>query len=310
MLGKTTLSRVVIVTAIVAGAALALAALIGLAAGNFQPRQFGRTGTAVDERASLPLTGIDQVTVSGVSEDVRVTEGAGDTLEVWFHGTVGAGSRDAIPRLVAENTGSTAGIRLDRKQGVAIGFFWSDLVLEVSVPKGFAGKLSVQGASSDIDVADHAYADLALSTTSGDVHVGAVDAARFAMRTTSGDLDVRAITSQHSDISSVSGDVNVKSIAGDAVVHTTSGTVKLTFASVPPRLDASSTSGDVTVRLPPDAQFLLDARAVSGDVTCRFPITIAETRTGGGKHVLSGAVGTGTGTVAVTTVSGDIRIEK
>jgi lia operon protein LiaG len=310
MLGKTPLSRVVIITAIVAGAALALAALIGLAAGNFQPRQFGRMGTTIDERKSLPLGGIDQITVNGVSENVRIIEAAGDTVDVWFHGTMGTGSPDAVPRLAAMTAGSTAEIRLDRIRNFTIGFFWSDLVLEVSVPKGYAGKLSVQGVSSDIEVADHAYTGLALSTTSGNVRLGDMNADSFAMRTTSGDLVVSSITSRHSDISSVSGDMNVKSITGDAVVHTTSGTVKLTYAGVPSRLDASSTSGDVTVRLPADAQFILDARAVSGDVTCRFPITITENRAGGGRHVLSGAVGTGTGTIAVTTVSGDIRIEK
>jgi len=77
---------------------------------------------------------------------------------------------------------------------------------------------------------------------------------------------------------------------------------------MPQRLQAKSTSGTVTVRLPADASFALDARSTSGDVACRFPIVVEESRAGGGSHVLAGKVGTGAGSVTVRTVSGDIRV--
>jgi len=291
MFGKNTLTRVVVITAIVAVVALGLATIIGFAAGGFSPRQFGRSGIAVDERKTLSLDGIDLVSIVWVSGKVRIVEGAGRSVEAWVHGTVGTGNPDAVPHLFAERSGSTADIHLERKSPVSIGFFWNDLVLEVSVPVGYARKLTVKAVSADVDIADHTYSSLELSTTSGDVKVGAV-------------------TAQRTEISSVSGDVEVRSMTGDTNLRTTSGSASLAFAAVPGRINAGSTSGDITITLPSDAQLDLDARSTSGTVTCGFPITIRENRSGGGSHVLSGTVGAGANMVVVRTVSGDIKIAR
>lgn len=310
MFGKNTLTRVVVITAIVAVVALGLATIIGFAAGGFSPRQFGRSGIAVDERKTLSLDGIDLVSIVWVSGKVRIVEGAGRSVEAWVHGTVGTGNPDAVPHLFAERSGSTADIHLERKSPVSIGFFWNDLVLEVSVPAGFANKLTVKAVSADVEVADHTYSGLELSTTSGDVKVGAVRAADFRISTTSGSLSVARVAAQRTEISSVSGDVEVKSMTGDTNLRTTSGSAILAFAAVPGRINAGSTSGDMTITLPSDAQFDLDARSTSGTVTCGFPITIRENRSGGGSHMLSGTVGAGANMVVVRTVSGDIKIAR
>ena len=292
MLGKNAFTRVVVITAIVAGGCLGIAALIGLAAGGFAPWEFRRAGATVDERRSLPLGGVDLVALTTIAENIRVIDGAGDSVEAWLHGTAGVGNPDAVPHLVAERTGSTADIRVERKRPLGIGPFWSDLTLEVSLPKGYVSRLSAKSVSADINVADHVYTGLALSTTSGEIRVGAVSASDFAMHSISGGLRAIAVTSQRVDMSSVSGDV------------------KVGFATTASRVEAASTSGDVMLRLPPNAKFILDARSTSGDISCKFPITVAERSTGGGRHMLSGTVGSGPNTIAVRTVSGDIRIEK
>lgn len=314
MLGKTTFTRVVIITAITAGAALAIAALIGLAAGSYRSGQLGRAGISVDQRASLSLQGADLVSITSVTEDIRVIESAGDSLEARLHGTISAVTPDAIPHLAADLNGSTADIRVEQARVVRIGPLWSNLTLEVSLPAKYAGKLAIRTVSGGVEMADHAYAGIELSTTSGNVRVGVVSAAECVMHTTSGNLVVKSVTAQRSDITSVSGAVDVKSITGNVTVGTTSGEVTLACAAVPLGMDVGSTSGGVTVRLPQDTSFVLDARSTSGDVACRFPITISESSSGGGRHTLSGAVGSGTAgsaapKIAVHTVSGDIRIE-
>jgi hypothetical protein len=291
MFGKKTLIRVVVITAIVAVVALGLAMVIGFAEGGFSPRQFGRAGAAVDERESLELQGIDLLSVTFVSGKVLVVEGAGSSVEAWVHGRVGTGSPDAVPHLVVERSGSAADIRLERTQPVNMGLYWSNLVLEVRVPAGYVKKLTVKAVSADVEVADHLYSGLELTTTSGDVRVGAV-------------------TAQHIEISSVSGNVEAKSLTGDTSLRTTSGKASLTFEAVPGRIDAGNISGDITIALPLNAQFELDARSTSGRLTCGFPITIKENRSGGGSHVLSGTVGAGGNSVVVRTVSGDIGIER
>jgi lia operon protein LiaG len=310
MFPKSMLIRVVVITAIVSVAALGLAAIIGFAAGGFNPRQFGRAGQSIDERQSVSLDEIDLVSIVAVSEDVRIVEGTGDSIEAWFHGTVGSNSQNAIPHLVAGRNGRTAEIRVGDRTPMLLGFFWSDLVLEVSVPKAYAKRLSVTTVSAGVNVADHAYAGLEISTTSGDVKVEAVRAAEVSMHTTSGELRAARIVAERVSLSSVSGDVDVKSLSGDTALRTTSGQATLVFEAVPARLDAVSTSGDLSFRLPADAQFTLDARSTSGDVRCAFPIAIGESRSGGGSHVLTGTVGTSANALAVRTVSGEIRIQR
>jgi lia operon protein LiaG len=310
MMGKNTLTRIVIVTAIVAVVSLGIAGLVGFTAGGFDSRQAGRFGRTVDERKTLSLEAIELLAVSSVAEDVRIVEGPSGSVEAWLHGTLGAGTRDNVPRLEAARSGSTAEIKVERGRPFGFGPVWSNLVLEVSVPKDYAKKLSAKSVSASIVIADHGYAGISLLTTSGDVRVGAVKTDELSVHTTSGALKIGAVSARHSDISSVSGEVEVNALSGDTTLHTTSGDVEVAFSSMPSRIDVSSTSGTLTLRFPETAGFALDARSTSGDISCKFPITISESQTASGRHALQGVVQTGSNMVLARTVSGDIRIER
>ena len=316
----TPLTRLVLVVAAVTVAALGIAALVGLATNGFRWDQVGRTGAAVDERKPLDLTGVDLLTIEGVSEDVQVVEATGNGAEVWLHGTASYGSEANIPHLDVERSGSTLKVSTDRTRRFVLGFSWSSLVLQVSVPTGYGKQLAVKTTSGRVQVADRGadrpYAGLALSSTSGDVELGSVNASQLTMHTTSGDIAAAGVTVQTVNLSSTSGNIRMGSLAAanEATVHTTSGDVNVAYATVPGKTDASSTSGNVTLGLPTGASFTLDARSTSGDITCDFPITIAQGSTGG-RHRLVGEIGSGAkdaataDAVTVHTTSGDIRIQ-
>jgi lia operon protein LiaG len=304
------LTRVVLITAAVTVAALGIAALIGLATSGFRWDQFGRNGITVDDTKTQTLDGVDSVKIDVVSDDVRITEGTGTALVARLHGTTGTRAADTMPKLVVERNGSTVNVRLTPERTFGFGFAWSTLSLDIAVPSGYAKSLAVKTVSGGVKVEDHSYAGLALSTTSGDVEVGTVSATDFSMRSTSGTLAALSVAAVHVELSSVSGDIRIKGLTGATKAHTTSGSVAIRYTSAPASVDASSTSGGVTLEMPADAGFALDAHSTSGDITCRFPITITQSGTGGGNHALSGTVGKGGGPVAVRTVSGDIRIEK
>jgi len=163
-------------------------------AGSFRPWAYGSSGRTVDERASVPLDGVSVVAVVSTSDNVRILEGSGAAVEVWLHGSISAGSADAIPHIQAARTGTRVDIGLAQKNPVTIGFLWSNLTLEVSVPRGFAGQVIARTSSGDIEVADHAFAGLELSTTSGSVHAGVLQAAEVSMHTSSGDLSAKGMT--------------------------------------------------------------------------------------------------------------------
>lgn len=232
MIGKNTLTRIVVVTAIVAVVSLAIAALIGFTTGGYDPRRVGGAERNVDERKSLDLDAIELLSISSVAEDVRIVEGSSDSVEAWLHGSVRGGSRDSVPRLEATRNGSTAEIRLERDRQFGIGPFWNNLVLEVSVPKGYAKRLSAKSVSASIDVADHDYTGLSLLTTSGDVRVGSVKTGELSLHTTSGGLKIGGAVARSATISSVSGDVEANALSGDTTLHTTSGDVRVAFTAV------------------------------------------------------------------------------
>jgi lia operon protein LiaG len=310
MLGKTPLARFVIVTAIVTAGALCIAAVIGLAAGGFRPWEPGRAGTTIDERVSLPLDGTVVVAIAASSHTVRILEGSGLNVEAWLHGSVGTSAPDAIPHIQAEKTGTRADIGLRQKNRAALGFFRSSLTLEVSVPRGYAGQVTAQTSSGDIEVADHDFAGFQLATSSGSIRAGVLTATALSMHTTSGDLSARGVKAPSADFSSTSGRISVEAITGDAKAKSSSGDVRLAFAASPLHVEAGATSGSVTLKLPADAGFVLDASSSSGDISCSFPITLAGSGSSGARHAMRGTVGAGTGSILVRTSSGDIHIER
>jgi hypothetical protein len=70
--------------------------------------------------------------------------------------------------------------------------------------------------------------------------------------------------------------------------------------------DVHSSSGSVTLRLPPDAAFDLDARVSSGKIETAHPLSIKGTVD---KRSLQGQVRGGGPLVSVRTSSGGIRIQ-
>lgn len=191
MTGKTPLARVVIYTAVITAAALCIAAVIGAAAGGFRPWA-PSAGVTVDERVSVPLNGVTLVSVASASDKVRILEGSGAAVEVWLHGSLSTGSADAVPHILAARTGPRADIGLQQRNPVTIGFLWSNLTLEVSVPRGYTGRVIAHTSSGDIEVPDHSFGGLELSTTSGSVHAGALRASDISMHTNSGIFRRRA----------------------------------------------------------------------------------------------------------------------
>jgi hypothetical protein len=302
------MGRAALVVAIVTVAALGVAALLGWASGNFNVDRLGAGRAAVDESRTAVLAGADTLAVNAVDEDVRITETTGDQLTVRLHGSARGAGR-ALPTLSVERSGTGVVVTVTRDPVVVFSFGWQTLALYIGVPASWHGSLTAGTVSGGLQLADHAFAALVLSSTSGNVRAGAVKAGTVSIRTTSGEVSAGSLDGSRVEVSSVSGGLRIQEISGDAALRTTSGNVTATFAAVPSRLDANSTSGNVTLKLPSAAQFQLDAHSTSGDIHCRFPITVSASGRGGGNHQLAGAVGSGTGQVTVRTVSGDIRID-
>jgi hypothetical protein len=176
-------------------------------------------------------------------------------------------------------------------------------VVSVSVPEGCPVELGVVSADA---VVSGITADTKVKSVSGDVTLDGLRA-DISSQTVSGDLETRNL---HGDLrfTTVSGDLTVVDGSSAQVkAETVSG--DLTFdLDVPSggRLDLKSVSGDVTVRLPESADVQVEVKTMSGHLDSAFPGVRSEKKPG--RSTLRGSVGTGTGLLVASTVSGDVTL--
>lgn len=137
--------------------------------------------------------------------------------------------------------------------------------IELDVPRGV--RLVVSTLSADAEVRDIA-GSVEIRSTSGDVQLTNVFG-RTIIETISGDVRTTA-TRTLLRVKSVSGDMRVREAAGDLELSTTSGDMSVSGAQIG-RFEASSISGNVQF----DGLFTSDARVQvsthSGDVSLRLP---------------------------------------
>jgi len=308
--------RIVLIVAAVAVVAGAAAAVLGLL-GSIPPRQAegagGGSGRAetVDQAKSLPLAGVDRIEVEVVSSNVTIAEGSGGTLSARLTGAVAASGMLRIPELIAETSGSTASFRVDHKNaGVMLGWYRSDLRLEVAIPKDYRGALRIRSVSADLELPPgRSFTTLEARTVSGAIEFGAFTADRFTAHSVSGDIRCDAATAS-ADLSTTSGAIIVGGLTGDCTARTVSGKVELAWTSFAGSIDVGTTSGDVTLAIPAGSGFRLDAASTSGRISTEHPVAVQGSAAGPGRRTLAGDVGSGAGSVKVRTVSGSITIAK
>ena len=307
---KTKLHRLAWISAAAMVAAFGGAALVGWAGGLFGPGagpRWGGPGTAIDQREVLEAAGAGRVTVRAVSSRVVVTDGEDGRVTARLAGEVYGGREEAAPRLTAEARDGQIVIRVEHPFKT-FHFYRENLVLTVGLPRDWAGALAVTSVSGEVEVADHEFAELAVRTTSGEVRIGAVRAGSIALHSVSGELEARAATARVVELGTTSGEITAGALSGEVRARSVSGEVALSWSQVGGPAEVVTTSGDADLTLPAGAAFRLEASSTSGDVSCGFPITVEETGGRRRKHALTGQVGTGGPPLKVRTVSGEIRV--
>ena len=123
--------------------------------------------------------------------------------------------------------------------------------------------------------------------------------------TGSGSVDLEVTAPGDIAVDTGSGGVEVRGVHGGLVVETGSGSVSVDGEPVR-GWNLSTGSGNITVQLPNQAAFDLDARTSSGGIYTDHPITVQGSI---GKRELHGKVRGGGALLALSTGSGNIRIE-
>lgn len=305
--GKT--GKVVRWTVGVAIVALVVATIAGWLTAAYRTATIAPAGSLeVNETRSVAADGVENVTIKGVSEAIRLTDSRDGTFDVRLTGTVATSDREAVPRLVTEMSGRTLRIVVDHKLGLTLGLRGAELVLEVSVPKSYSGPLAAESVSGAVAAASHSYASFSARTTSGAIELAALRASLLKARSVSGAVTAQGVSADSVELDSTSGRIEVNGEAQALAIHSVSGAISVRTTAQPSRVEVGTTSGMVRITLPRSSRFTLDARSTSGAVECGFPILV--TRSGGSsRHELSGTVGgPNGGEVALRTTSGAISV--
>ncbi len=166
-----------------------------------------------------------------------------------------------------------------------------------------SGHLEAVLGSGDVD-GKEIEGVISLKAGSGDISL-AQSFGAFHIQTGSGDINGHSLRG-NAELETGSGDVNLADFHGDLRAISGSGDI---IAEGAVEEDSSwfvrTSSGDVQLILPKEAQFQLMLAADFGDFNCEFPFTVEEQ----GKGRLRGRVGEHPrAKVEIETASGDVRI--
>jgi len=176
--------------------------------------------------------------------------------------------------------------------------------LTVTVPEGCPTQLGVVNASA---IVSGISAKISAKSVSGDITLdgvtGSVDA-----KTVSGDLEGRGIDGEIA-FNSVSGGLTlaggaVRSLAAKTVSGQVTADIELRDGG---GLKISTVSGDVAVRLPGSASARVDLKSASGRVRSGFD-GMSAAPGGPRPAVLSATLGSGSASLAVTSMTGDVTL--
>ena len=177
---------------------------------------------------------------------------------------------------------ATVTVTVPRKCQTQVG-----VVSATAVMSGTGARTSVKSVSGGITL-DGVTGDVDANTVSGALEAQGING-RLNFRTVSGDLTLADGWLERLDASVVSGDVTA-----DVDLDPLGG------------MQVTTVSGEVTLRLPAEADARVNLHSVSGDVRSEF--TELRRSSAPASRSVSGSLGAGSGQVSVTTMSGRVML--
>jgi DUF4097 and DUF4098 domain-containing protein YvlB len=163
------------------------------------------------------------------------------------------------------------------------------------------------GASSGQIESDRIKAkSAAFDTTSGDIRVNA-DADELMLNASSGNVTAGRVYSNSCRAETSSGTITLSGNPGKLETSSSSGDVNLTYDEFAGDINVSTTSGNVGITLPQNAEFHLSYRTSSGSGRVDFPVTVYG---GSNEKGIEGTVVSDRNTIQINTSSGNLDITK
>ncbi len=237
----------------------------------------------IDEERLSEINGVNKIEISSQFIDIKVTSEDRDNVRIHYYGKM---KTNVVPELKVEKTSSKLNIKLEHNSN-SYSVVESDVVLEVFVPKSFNGELNTTSSSGDIYMKDLVGKNLNVSASSGDLQLENLEAQVFNLTTSSGEIILNDSL----------GEIRAASSSGDIFLDNSRSNENI---------NATTSSGDVSIKLGDDANYKVEGTTSSGDVYYDGPISIEKDRSG--KFNLT--IGSGEKSIKVSTSSGDVRFSR
>lgn len=249
---------------------------------------FNYSGKNTQQNVSIEKTfdpaAVKTIDIDSVSTDVRIIPYDSNEIKVQFYGTASQNNQD--PELISEMVGDTLTVKIKHKIAINIGFQNIRLRLDVYVPKSYAENIKVK-------------------TISGSVSLDSMSLNKLSVVTTAGDLRASSINAKLIEFGTMSGNMIAEGLTGDLDYTSVSGRLDAEYASFNNNIKAHTTSGNITIKLPPDAQFNLGFKSLSGNLRSSFPVSSVDTA--GRRSII---IGNSTNQIEIDSISGNAYINK
>lgn len=200
---------------------------------------------SIDQKTSADATGINNLNIIMVSEDMTVVLSEDNTIKAHL---VGNSSNNVKLTLIEERNGNEIKIYVKRSPEIDLnaGMF-HNLKMEVSIPKTYG-------------------ADINVKTVSGSILLPEMKAGKLTIETVSGKI-TSAVSPASLTMASVSGEADLKNLMGSLKINTISGNVNASFSAMNnSSIIGESVSGSMTITLPLSSDFDVDFKSVSGEL--------------------------------------------
>ena len=274
----------------------------------------------------MDIKGINNIEINVISEDVIIIPTNNREAKVCFYTNASEKNNNFIPELIISNNNKDLIINIKHKKIFQITMFnfHERSRLELYLPVDYSKDISIATVSGDIFMdsfklnninyksvsgnikLDKVYAasNISAKTTSGDIKING-ECNNFNLRTISGDFSSSELFTKESEFKTTSGNISIKEFKGDFISNHVSGDIKVNYLEFNNDISIKTTSGDIEIVLPQNAEFKLNFNSTSGDCESDFPITVKNINR---KHNIEGIIGDGRNKIEVTTVSGDLDI--
>ncbi|AOT71404.1 DUF4097 family beta strand repeat-containing protein [Geosporobacter ferrireducens] len=297
------MKKIVIYLAIIAAVGIGTGLTIAYFTGGFSP-DFSENSTffSVDDTQIEKMDGITQMIIEGVTADINIIPDEREDVKAHFYGNTNTSD---LPKMKVTVNGGRLMIKIDESRKTQVGFFSSNLSLDVFVPKTFGGDLELGSVSGHVEVKEGLnLRNSSVHLISGDTKIQHMKTQNLDFESISGTLTMEDVSTENTRIRIISGDVHINNFEGNLKGESTSGNLKISYLKDDYDIDFKAVSGTIDIDLPDDAAFSLDAETL-GDIQCDFYVNIQGKS---GKNQLKGVVKDGRNKVVLRNTSGNITV--